>query len=148
MLTDVANLKRWCKELRNTHNPFAPFLFCFCFSYTYIFNICITIFVFSSETKSLFVSGFQLNIFWIFSYAELALYKLKLKQEGARRPSSIGQASSQVGRSPLVEEHQAFNVMKWPEGGSVYLKRANVLSGQSHVIETKTDTDHFPTKRK
>lgn len=33
------------------------------------------------------------------SYTELALYKLKLKQEGARRPSSAVQTSSQVGQS-------------------------------------------------
>lgn len=34
-------------------------------------------------------------------YTELALYKLKLKQEGARRPSLTVQASSQVGLSYL-----------------------------------------------
>lgn len=42
------------------------------------------------------------SIFSIFSYSELALYKLKLKQEGVRRPSATGQNSSQVGVSPPV----------------------------------------------
>lgn len=38
----------------------------------------------------------------VFSVSELALYKLKLKQEGARRPASSAQAANQVWLSHLV----------------------------------------------
>lgn len=48
------------------------------------------------------IAVFYLFIYLMFFYPELALYKLKLKQEGLRRPSVMGQNSSQVGVSPAV----------------------------------------------
>uniref|UniRef100_A0AAQ4PIT8 PHD and ring finger domains 1 n=1 Tax=Gasterosteus aculeatus aculeatus TaxID=481459 RepID=A0AAQ4PIT8_GASAC len=40
------------------------------------------------------------------SASKLSLYKLKLKQEGARRPSSTVQTSGQVGRSPALSRRR------------------------------------------
>lgn len=67
------------------------------------------------------------NTFQILSHTEVALYKLRLKQEGLRRPSSTSQTSSQVrkdlifnfGNEFLLERHSGCHLTKCPKGGSV-----------------------------
>lgn len=79
---------------------------------------------------------------------ELALYKLKLKQEGARRPSLTVQASSQVGLSylPLQYLPDIFCMCYFLCNGNirrkvaVFIQKKQVWCFYRDVIESETDT--------